>query len=111
MTSFRYVQCVRLHCATHVLTVWHAEHVVTGWRAARALQRIKYECSAVLVYAPSYLGCDKLPCLHVQLDECMRVCRPWALNYAEDEQVFFSDYVKAHLKLSELGSEWAPEAP
>lgn len=41
----------------------------------------------------------------------MYLCRPWALKYAEDEQLFFSDYVKAHLKLSELGSEWAPGAP
>ena len=60
---------------------------------------------------PAILKCGMLPCLRVQLDECMRVCRPWALKYAEDEQLFFSDYVKAHLKLSELGSEWAPGAP
>lgn len=37
--------------------------------------------------------------------------RPWALKYAEDEKLFFSDYVQAHLKLSELGSEWQPDAP
>ena len=52
-----------------------------------------------------------LPYVHVQLDARMCPCRPWALKYAEDEQLFFSDYVKAHLKLSELGSEWAPGAP
>ena len=41
----------------------------------------------------------------------MLVYRPWALKYAEDEKLFFSEYVKAHLKLSELGSEWQPDAP
>lgn len=32
--------------------------------------------------------------------------RPFAEKYAADEKAFFSDYVKAHLKLSELGVEW-----
>lgn len=30
----------------------------------------------------------------------------FAEKYAADEKAFFSDYVKAHLKLSELGVEW-----
>ncbi len=39
------------------------------------------------------------------------LCRPWAIKYAEDEQLFFGDYAKAQVKLSELGSKWAPGAP
>lgn len=31
------------------------------------------------------------------------LCRPHAEKYAEDQDAFFADYVKAHLKLSELG--------
>lgn len=29
--------------------------------------------------------------------------RPYAMKYAEDQEAFFNDYTKAHLKLSELG--------
>lgn len=32
--------------------------------------------------------------------------KPWALKYAKDEKAFFEDYAKAHVKLSELGSDW-----
>ena len=39
----------------------------------------------------------------------LMVCRPHAEKYAADQDAFFADYVKAHLKLSELGAEWAPE--
>ena len=39
------------------------------------------------------------------------LCRPWAIKYAEDEKLFFGDYAKAQVKLSELGSKWAPGAP
>lgn len=35
--------------------------------------------------------------------------RPFAEKYAADQDAFFSDYVKAHLKLSELGVEWETE--
>jgi L-ascorbate peroxidase len=35
--------------------------------------------------------------------------RPHAEKYAEDQDAFFADYVKAHLKLSELGVEWDSE--
>ncbi|DBB14327.1 TPA: hypothetical protein ACH3X3_004639 [Trebouxia sp. C0006] len=31
--------------------------------------------------------------------------RPWAIKYAEDEKLFFGDYAKAQVKLSELGSK------
>ncbi|DBA66373.1 TPA: putative L-ascorbate peroxidase 7, chloroplastic [Trebouxia sp. C0005] len=37
--------------------------------------------------------------------------KPWAIKYAEDEKLFFEDYAKAQVKLSELGSKWAPGAP
>ncbi len=37
------------------------------------------------------------------------VCRPHAEKYAESQDAFFEDYVKAHLKLSEQGAEWTPE--
>lgn len=33
-------------------------------------------------------------------------CRPFAEKYAESQEAFFEDYVKAHLKLSELGVQW-----
>jgi L-ascorbate peroxidase len=33
--------------------------------------------------------------------------RPHAERYAANEAVFFAEYVAAHLKLSELGCEWA----
>lgn len=36
-------------------------------------------------------------------------CRPYAEKYAESQEAFFEDYVKAHLKLSELGVQWDPE--
>lgn len=36
-------------------------------------------------------------------------CRPYAEKYAEDQDAFFEDYVKSHLKLSELGVKWSPE--
>ena len=32
-----------------------------------------------------------------------RLCRPFAMKYAEDQDAFFEDYAKAHVKLSELG--------
>lgn len=35
--------------------------------------------------------------------------RPYAMKYAEDQEAFFADYTKAHLKLSELGVEWVGE--
>lgn len=35
--------------------------------------------------------------------------RPFAEKYANDQDAFFKDYVQAHLKLSELGSEWVGE--
>jgi L-ascorbate peroxidase len=45
-------------------------------------------------------------------DECLFAdegFRPYAEKYAADQDAFFADYVKAHLKLSELGAEWAVE--
>ena len=36
-------------------------------------------------------------------------CRPYAEKYAESQEAFFDDYIKAHLKLSELGVKWDPE--
>ena len=36
-------------------------------------------------------------------------CRPFAELYAKDQDAFFADYVKAHLQLSEQGSEWEVE--
>lgn len=36
-------------------------------------------------------------------------CRPFAEKYAESQEAFFEDYVKAHVKLSELGVLWDPE--
>lgn len=35
--------------------------------------------------------------------------RPFAQKYADDQDVFFSDYAAAHLKLSELGASWDGE--
>ena len=35
-----------------------------------------------------------------------RMCRPYAEKYAADQDLFFKDYVAAHLKLSELGVKW-----
>lgn len=35
--------------------------------------------------------------------------RPYAEKYAKDQDLFFKDYVQAHLKLSELGAEWIGE--
>ena len=32
-----------------------------------------------------------------------RLRRPFAMKYAEDQDAFFEDYSKAHVKLSELG--------
>ena len=32
-----------------------------------------------------------------------RLRRPFAMKYAEDQDAFFEDYAKAHVKLSELG--------
>lgn len=37
------------------------------------------------------------------------LCRPYAEKYAADQDAFFEDYVKSHLKLSELGVKWSPE--
>ena len=37
--------------------------------------------------------------------------RPFAEKYAADQAAFFSDYVEAHLKLSELGVQWEGGAP
>lgn len=37
------------------------------------------------------------------------LCREYALKYADDEKLFFDDYAKAHLKLSELGVKWETE--
>lgn len=34
------------------------------------------------------------------------MCRPFAEKYAADQDLFFKDYVAAHLKLSELGVKW-----
>ena len=34
------------------------------------------------------------------------ICRPYAEKYAADQDLFFKDYVAAHLKLSELGAKW-----
>ena len=34
------------------------------------------------------------------------MCRPYAEKYAADQDLFFKDYVAAHLKLSELGVKW-----
>jgi len=39
----------------------------------------------------------------------MVLCRPFAELYAKDQDAFFKDYVKAHLQLSEQGSEWEVE--
>lgn len=33
-------------------------------------------------------------------------CRPYALKYAEDQDLFFKEYAEAHLKLSELGMQF-----
>lgn len=44
----------------------------------------------------------------VQHSDCP-CCRPYAEKYAESQEAFFEDYVKAHLKLSELGVQWDPE--
>ena len=38
-------------------------------------------------------------------------CRPSAEKYAADQDTFFNDYSKAHLKLSEVGSEWVEGSP
>ena len=35
--------------------------------------------------------------------------KPYAEKYAASQDAFFKDYVKAHLKLSELGVEWETE--
>lgn len=35
--------------------------------------------------------------------------RPYAMKYAEDQELFFKEYAEAHIKLSELGVEWATE--
>lgn len=37
--------------------------------------------------------------------------RPSAEKYAADQDTFFNDYSKAHLKLSEVGSEWVEGSP
>ena len=37
------------------------------------------------------------------------VRRPYAEKYAESQDAFFDDYVKAHMKLSELGVKWDSE--
>jgi hypothetical protein len=30
-------------------------------------------------------------------------CRPYAMKYADDQELFFKEYAEAHIKLSELG--------
>ena len=37
--------------------------------------------------------------------------RPHAEKYAADKEAFFKDYVDSHLKLSELGVQWAGGKP
>ena len=41
----------------------------------------------------------------------LAACRPSAEKYAADQDTFFNDYSKAHLKLSEVGSEWVEGSP
>lgn len=38
-------------------------------------------------------------------------CRPYAEKYAEDQNVFFSDYSESHVKLSEAGAKFVDDAP
>ena len=50
--------------------------------------------------------------LVLDTDNCLFVdedFKPYAEKYAADQDAFFADYVKAHLKLSELGVEWDSE--
>ena len=47
--------------------------------------------------------------LVVYCPTCLACCRPYAEKYAQDQDTFFKDYVKSHLKLSELGVKWSPE--
>lgn len=48
--------------------------------------------------------------LKTPVSKCVFV-RPYAEKYATDQDAFFADYSQSHVKLSELGVQWAEGGP